>query len=260
MVRNVHARALNPAPKKIIHKVWDLLNFEDMNINIRSLMPQFFKLSKSTIIKGMQCERYLYLLKHKPKERTPHDAATLLRFAQGKDFEARYKATFANGTDVAAMLQKDVWSIGAAYTAAAIAEGKDQTLFEACFNHNDTLIMADICQVKANGDIDIYEVKNGTEVKDVFLRDMAIQYYVIKNAARGLQKFHLVLNDGLGGFLVKDMTSELEERSLDDVKTLIPTLLATLQLPSAPEVPMGERCHFPYECEYIAYCKKCMTF
>lgn len=221
-------------------------------------MPQFFKLSKSTIIKGMQCERYLYLLKHEPRERTPHDTDTLLRFAQGRDFETRYKATFENGKDVAAMLQKDVWSIGAAYTAAAIAQGQDQTLFEACFNYQNTLVMADVCQIKDNGDLDIYEVKNGTEIKDVFIRDMAIQYYVIKNATNGLLKFHLVLDDGQDGFLVKDMTSELE-RSLKQMQSLIPKLLDTLQRSSVPEITMGTQCYAPYECEYIAYCKRKMT-
>ncbi len=218
-------------------------------------MPQFFKLSKSTIIKGLQCKRYLYLLKHKPKEKTPHDIVTLQKFEKGRDFESDFKASFFNGVDVATTLKKDVWSIGASYTSAVIEQAKSAVLFEACFVHQSTLVMADVCVINAGGSFDIYEVKNGLEAKDVFIRDMAIQYYVISNAIKGLNKFHLVLNDGNDGFLVQDKT-ELLKTFLPQMQDEVIDLLQTIQLPNAPKIPMGAQCHAPYDCEYIAYCTK----
>ncbi|OJV50470.1 MAG: hypothetical protein BGO31_13980 [Bacteroidetes bacterium 43-16] len=225
------------------------------NINLRSLMPEFFKLSKTTLIKGMQCELYLYLLKHRPKEKTPHDALTLQKFDQGKSFEARFKDTFPGGIAVDQALGKDIYAIGSSFTKAIFEQGQAATLFEACFLYRQTLVMADVCQVYADGSFDLYEVKNGTEAREVFLRDMAIQYYVIKNTRQELRHFYLVLNDGEDGFVVKDMTETLEAE-LPRLEALVPRLLQTLLLPEAPEILMGAQCHKPYDCEYIAYCTK----
>ncbi|RYE00397.1 MAG: hypothetical protein EOP54_00395 [Sphingobacteriales bacterium] len=207
------------------------------------------------MIKGMQCERYLYLLKYKPKEKTPHDTLILQKFASGKSFEATFKDTFPGGTEVDKVLGKDIYAIGASFTKAVFEQKQAVTLFEACFLYRQTLIMADVCRLHEDGSFDIYEVKNGTEVKEVFIRDMAIQYYVIKNARPGLAHFYLVLNDGEDGFWVKDMTGLLEAE-LDRFEELIPRLLEILLLAEEPAVAIGEQCHKPYDCEYIAYCSK----
>lgn len=225
------------------------------NIHLRSLMPEFFKLSKTTVIKGMQCERYLYLLKHKPKEKTPHDALTLQKFASGKSFEATFKETFPDGLAVDKMLGKDIYAIGASFTKAVFEQRQVATLFEACFLHRQTLIMTDVCRINEDGSFAIYEVKNGMEIKAVFIRDMAIQYYVIKNARPGLAHFYLVLNDGEDGFVIKDMT-EVLETELNRFEALIPRLLETLLQAEEPAVAMGAQCHKPYDCEYIAYCTR----
>ena len=225
------------------------------NIHLRSLMPEFFKLSKTTVIKGMQCERYLYLLKHKPKEKTPHDALTLQKFASGKDFEATFKATFPDGKAIDKVLGKDIYSIGSSFTKAVFEQKQAAILFEACFLYRQTLIMTDVCRLHDDGRFDVYEVKNGTELKEVFIRDMAIQYYVIKNARPGLAHFYLVLNDGEDGFIIKDMT-EVLETELNRFEELIPRLLATLLQAEEPVVAIGEQCHKPYDCEYIVYCTK----
>lgn len=225
------------------------------NIHLRSLMPEFFKLSKTTVIKGMQCERYLFLLKHKPKEKTPHDALTLQKFASGKSFEATFKDTFPDSIAVDKILGKDIYAIGSSYTRAVFEQKKTATLLEACFLYRQTLIMTDICHLHEDGSFDVYEVKNGTELKEVFIRDMAIQYYVIKNARKGLVHFYLVLNDGADGFVIKNMTEALETE-LARFEYLVPRLLDVLLLAEEPEVAMGEQCHKPYDCEYIAYCTK----
>lgn len=224
-------------------------------IQLRSLMPEFFKLSKTTVIKGMQCERYLYLLKHRPKEKTPHDALTLQKFASGKSFEATFKETFPEGLAVDKVLGKDIYAIGSSFTKAVFEQRQAATLFEACFLYRQTLIMTDVCQLHEDGSFDVYEVKNGTEAKAVFIRDMAIQYYVIKNARPGLAHFYLVLNDGNDGFVVKDMT-EVLEKELRGFEELIPRLLELLLGAEEPAVAMGAQCHTPYDCEYIAYCTK----
>ncbi len=224
-------------------------------IQLRSLMPEFFKLSKTTVIKGMQCERYLYLLKHQPKEKTLHDILTLQKFASGKSFETTFKETFPGGVAVDKVLGKDIYAIGSSFTKAVFEQKQAATLFEACFLYRHTLIMTDVCRLHDDGSFDVYEVKNGTEAKEVFVSDMALQYYVIKNARPGLARFFLVLNDGEGGFVIRDMT-EVLEAELDRFEELVPRLLELLLSADEPAVAMGQQCHKPYDCEYIAYCTK----
>lgn len=223
-------------------------------INLRDLLPQFYTLTKSSVQKGLQCKKYLHLLRYKPASRTPHDAATLQKFSDGRSFEGLFKATFPEGVDVQQLLQKDVWSIGASYTAAALASGEPQTLFEACFIANKTLVMTDVCQVLADGSIDIYEVKNATEIKEVFIWDLAIQYYVIQQLyAERLRHFYLVLNNGQDGFVLHEMSAGLAEY-LPQLQQQIPELLQVLSSGRSPVICMGPQCRAPYPCEYIAYC------
>lgn len=225
-----------------------------MDINIRYLLPQFFQLSKSTFLKGKQCALYLYLLKNKPKEKTPHAIQTLEKFAAGKSFEAKIKAQFEEGIDVAALLNKDLWSIGAAYTKAALeATAEAVSLFEACFIYNNTLVMTDVCVKDKDHALTIFEVKNSTKLNEVFIDDAAIQYYVIKNLFPKIKAFNIVLNDGNDGFIYQDIKAALEQR-YPAVEKLVSELLQVLTEQKAPKMSVGDHCYNPYDCEYIAYC------
>ena len=203
----------------------------------------------------MQCERYLYLLKHKPKEKTPPSAETQIRFGKGRNFEGEFKATFPGGIDVVQEMNRDLWTQGASYTEAVFASKEPTTLFEACFIHQQTLVMTDVCQINEDGTYSVYEVKNSSSIKDVFMRDAAIQYYVCSQAQPQLEAFYLVLPNNENGFEITDVTEALKTR-LVQMKDEIPRLLEVLNLPKAPKIPMGEQCHKPYDCEYIAYCSK----
>jgi hypothetical protein len=225
-----------------------------MDINIRYLLPQFFQLSKSTFLKGKQCALYLHLLQNKPREKTPHSIETLEKFASGKRFEALFKEQFDGAIDLAALLQQDVWSIGAAYTKAALEETAEAvSLFEACFIYNHTLVMTDVCVKDKEGALTIYEVKNGNKLKQVFIDDAAIQYYVVKNLYPRIKAFNIVLNDGEGGFISRDIKTELEA-AYSKIEKTVSELLQALANPKAPKISMEPQCHNPYDCEYLAYC------
>ncbi|MFY4842848.1 DUF2779 domain-containing protein, partial [Aliarcobacter butzleri] len=55
-----------------------------------------------------------------------------------------------------------------------------ENIYEANFNFFGILVMVDILTIQ-NDEVSIYEVKSSTEVKDIYLHDVSIQYYVLKN-------------------------------------------------------------------------------
>ena len=52
-------------------------------------------------------------------------------------------------------------------------------IYEATFNFDNILVMVDVLHINADGSMEIYEVKSSTEVKNVYLHDASIQYYVL---------------------------------------------------------------------------------
>jgi hypothetical protein len=61
-----------------------------------------------------------------------------------------------------------------------------------------------------------------------------------------------VLNDGKDGFVVIDVTEDLQ-KSREFVMENIADLKKVLQS-TEPKIPVGNHCSFPYECEFKSYC------
>lgn len=203
----------------------------------------------------MQCPKYLYLNKYKPKERTPHDAETLQKFKEGKDFESIFKDRFAPAVDVAAVLAKDVYTMGASYTSALLERSEACTLFEACFLHEKTLVMTDVLLKNADGSYVIYEIKNSDQVKEVFLWDLSLQYYICTAVLQAPLRFHIVLNDGEDGYHIIDLTEELEAH-VTEMSEKVSAFLGILKQDQEPDIPMGPQCAYPYPCMFREYCTR----
>ncbi len=191
-------------------------------------------LSKSKYIRGLQCERALWLDVHEPRL-ARYTAEQMRRFDRGRDFEYAFKSRFPDGIDLSAELGRNV-DLYPARTAQlldglstpqslrdsspvsgehlgsspcqgegdrreAVGEGyKGVVLFEAGFLYDDVLVLADVVQQREDGTLDIYEVKSGTTLSETYRRDAALQHYVISHC-RGINTFSIVYNgvDGENG-------------------------------------------------------------
>lgn len=202
----------------------------------------------------MQCQKYLYLNKHKPKERIPHDAATLERFREGRDFEYHFKNRFSPAVDVSAVLGNDVYTMGASYTSAVLEQEPAVTILEACFISGKTLVMTDVL-VKEGDAYTIYEVKNSEQLKPVFIWDLSLQYYICSRVLQSPLTFNIVLNDGLDGYKIIDLTKELQA-NCTAMEEKVFTFQQLLSAPDVPEIHMGPQCEQPYACEFKAYCSR----
>ena len=246
-------------------------------------------LSKSKYIRGLQCDRALWLDVFNPRL-AKYTREQMQRFDRGREFEYAFKDTFPNGIDISAELKRNVDAypeltaqyldgvhtpsplrgtppnLGGEQDSTCISnspsklegvpEGRGRvsveeiTLFEAGFLYDDVLVLADVVHRNEDGTLDIYEVKSGTALSDTYRRDAALQHYVISHC-RPINRFCIVYN-GENRFDTIDLTEELEEQH-DEIARNIATMKEILRR-GEPDTPTGTHCLEPYACPYQHYC------
>ena len=211
-------------------------------------------LSKSKYIRGLQCERALWLDVHEPRL-ARYTAEQMRRFDRGRDFEYAFKFRFPDGIDLSAELGRNV-DIYPARTAELLDKGDDVALFEAGFLYDDVLVLADVVQQREDGTLDIYEVKSGTALSKTYRRDAALQHYVISHC-REVHSFSVVYNgadgvNGSNGFNIVDLTEELAAQHGEIEKNI--AAMKEILRHGEPATPTGQHCLEPYACPYQHYC------
>lgn len=222
-------------------------------------------LSKSKYIRGLQCERALWLDVHEPRL-ARYTAEQMRRFDRGRDFEYAFKATFPDGIDLSAELGRNV-DLYPARTAELLdlrpCSTAKTVLFEAGFQYDDVLVLADVVCQREDGSLDIYEVKSGTTLSDTYRRDAALQHYVISHCRR-IHSFSIVYNgvDGEHGangqdgrFAIVDLTEELAAEG-DRIAANIAEMKTIVRATAEPDTPTGQHCLTPYACPYQHHCQQ----
>ena len=215
-----------------------------------------WKLSKTAFIKGNQCIKYLYLDKFKKTERTPFSKEKENLFKEGHSFEAWVRETeFPDGINIKDKVGH--FAYFNAYTNYLINQAQKQIIYEASIIENEVLVMCDILIKQENGQIDIYEIKNNTAIKDVFKTDLALQYAICKKRFNDkLNSFNIILRNDYESrnWKIIDLSSDLEKQTAE-VNLKIEALKSVLKK-DEPQIDMGLHCYNPYQCEFIEYCQK----
>lgn len=206
-------------------------------------------LSKSKYIRGLQCDRALWLDVYNPRI-ARYSAEQMRRFDRGREFEYAFKDTFPGGIDISAELKRNVDAYPE-MTAMYLDKEAEVDLFEAGFLYDEVLVLADVVHKNTDGTLDVYEVKSGNVLSDTYKRDAALQHYVISHC-REINKFSLVFNDGNGGFLKENLTEELESQH-DEIARNVAAMKEILRH-GEPATPTGQHCLEPYACPYQHYC------
>ena len=143
------------------------------------------RLSKSTIIRGLQCEKSLYLYKHHYKSKDLHLIPST-SFDRGTNIGLLAQELFPNGVDASPETYfKMHESIGK--TLDFINKG-ETIIYEATFQFNDVIAALDIL-VKDDGGWKAYEVKSSTKVSETNIKMMPLQFYTIKNSRNRLKRY-----------------------------------------------------------------------
>ena len=220
-------------------------------------------LSKSKYIRGLQCERGLWLEVHNPRL-ARYPAATLARFRQGRDFEREFKETFPLGIDISRRLKGNIMQYPV-LTASLLSQAGEVVLFEAGFLYDGVLVLADVLHKAADGCVTVYEVKDSMAVSDTFRHDVAIQHYVIAHALPlvvtpdlfnpmpSLQHFYLLHHDDTGAFVPEELTDyalsqwDTTARNIARFKAVVAG--------AEPHIPISDHCQQPYACPFIGHCR-----
>ena len=220
------------------------------------------RLSKSTFIRGLQCEKSLYLYKHQYRLKDPTPSSLQSVFDQGTNIGLLAQELFPNGADASPENHfKMVESV--VKTQSFISQG-ESIIYEATFQYNNVLAALDIL-VKDDEGWKAYEVKSSTKVSETYIKDAAIQYYTITNSGIDLKDISIVhINNQYTKegeldihqlFTIESVYDQVLE-FLPRIPNEVQRLKNVIESPDIPNVDIGNHCSDPYECDFKGTCWK----
>ena len=220
-------------------------------------------LSKSTYIKGLQCEKALYLTKKHPYLRDKLSLEKRAKFQRGTDVGILAQQYFPGGVNMApnspSQFPKRVKE-----TMENLQNPAINVMYEAVFQHNDTLVMVDIL-VREGDQWRAIEVKSSLKLSPTYYNDASLQYYVLHGCKVPLSDFELM---HVNADYVKQGPIDVKQlfrlvSVMDYAREQEPIIAANVErlknvvaLPHAPQVEIGSHCHEPYDCDFLGHCWK----
>lgn len=214
-------------------------------------------LSKSKYLSGLQCEKRLWLEINDPDKASEITESQQRLFDQGKEVGMHARRYFGEGY----LIDKDRLRIYECVeeTGDAIARG-ESIIFEATFDYDNTIVMADIIKKNKDSSWDIIEVKSAGEVKDEYVPDLAVQRYVLEGSGLRINKTHImyinkecVYPDLSNLFVIEDVSHRVEE-IIHEVSRNISAFNNLVLLENEPKIVIGPHCDSPYSCPFKEYC------
>lgn len=219
-------------------------------------------LSKSTYIRGLQCEKSLFLYKNNYKDRDKLSSEQLETFKRGTNIGILAQELFPKGINVAPSHPSKYFE--AVLKTKELIANKHAVIYEAAFLENDVYVALDILEFKDNKWI-AYEVKSSLKISDTYIEDAALQFSIINKSGIELDDFFIIhinpnyvlnenfnLNDFFIFQSVKEVVIEKQiavNQKIDDLKTV-----ATSK--DLPKTEIGIHCITPYSCDFYNYCRK----
>ena len=152
-------------------------------------MAKTMSLSKSTLIRGLQCQKSLYLYKTAYNQRDKIDKVQQQIFNRGHRIGELAQKLFPGGRDVS---PPNPYSYDASIAATtALISLNFPVIYEASFKYQGVLVALDMLVLK-EGKWYAYEVKSSFKISKTYLLDAAIQYHVITKSGLKLEDFFIL--------------------------------------------------------------------
>ena len=214
-------------------------------------------LSKSKFTQGIQCNKILWLEKNGIEK-----------------MDSKNKNVLSNGTEVGELAKNlfgeyidiefnENLNVMIEDTKKYLSQD-NVVITEASFKYNNNFCSVDILK-KEHDYYEIYEVKSSTEVKDIYLWDIAYQYYILTNLGLKVKKACLVYINSYYErhgelniqelFKIKDV-SEFVLENQENIANKIDEINAYVEKEDEPIKDLGNHCVTPYDCPYFYYCTK----
>lgn len=220
-------------------------------------------LSKTLFIRGCQCHKSLWLKKYKPEWQDEESTEATARFASGNEVGELARDLFPGG--VLIPFEEDGERVpleDQLRRTKEAMEGGAKVIYEAAFQHDGIFVKVDLLRKRAKG-WDLHEVKAGTSVKDVYLLDSALQYFVLVGAGVPLGKVYVVhvntayVRDGdvdLDSLLTCQNVTNGVKGLQAEVRSATQKMRAALAQKKAPSIDIGPHCFEPYGCDFQGHC------
>tara|TARA_Y100001934_G_scaffold106907_1_gene131395 strand:+ start:259 stop:1773 length:1515 start_codon:yes stop_codon:yes gene_type:complete len=223
-------------------------------------------ISKSKYLRGLQCHKSLWLLQEGKIKKTPPSKSLQLIFDEGTRVGKEAQKLFPGGKLI--KYEGSTFDEKIAKTKEWLASG-ESTIYEATFEFDDILVMVDILTKGKNG-WEFYEVKsaakvyenNSIKIKDVYINDLAIQYYVLKGSGLNIASSFLVhinnqyVRQGLLEieklFAIVDLTKDVLGKQIEVAGQL--KVMRDVLCADEPKINIGAHCDKPYECDFKLHC------
>lgn len=220
------------------------------------------QLSKSSLIRSIQCSKSLYLYKHFYQLRDKVSRSQQQIFDRGQKVGLLARELFPGGKD---LTPPSVFAYDQSVAATkALISNNFPVMYEAAFRYNGILVALDIL-VHKEGKWYAYEVKSSLKISRTYLQDTAIQHYIITQCGLELEDFFIVHINGNfvrhGEIALEDLfkIQSVKEHALEQqpyIEQVIEDARKTIQADEIPEVEIGEQCFRPYSCDFQGYCWK----
>lgn len=220
-------------------------------------------LSKSTYIKGEQCEKALYLFKNRPFLRDKLSMEQRAKFKRGTDVGILAQQLFPGGINMTPS-SPSLFGKKVVETMQNLSNPAVNVMYEAVFQYDDTLIMLDIL-VREGDKWRAIEVKSSLSISQTYMKDAALQYYVLKGCNVPLSDIQLMyinadyVRNGdldLSQLFVFQSVKEYAEQYQDVIAKNIAHFKDIIKQPHSPKIPIGNQCDTPYRCEFHGHCWK----
>lgn len=217
-------------------------------------------LSKSRYCKCVQCENILWLSKYKPKCAVVEDNEAILE--NGRKVGELAKGLFGDYDDVP--YDNDINK--RIEKTRELLQNKPNVITEASFIYDNNFCSVDV--LKNSDGVEIYEVKSSTKVKDIYIDDVAYQYFVLSNLGLDVKKACIVYinNEYVRGkeldinqlFNIDDLTDLVlaKQNEIRDKINQINEFMQAHGSDNEPESHLRKDCFDPYPCSFWEYCTR----
>jgi hypothetical protein len=214
-------------------------------------------LSKSKYCTGVQCPKMLWMKKNMPEQfnQAVMNEDILTTGNKVGDLAMQYFGEFIE-------IPFDLGINGMLDKTQELLKENIPVICEATFQYNGDLCMTDILR-KVGDSYEIIEVKSSTECKDIYLHDMAFQYYILSQNGLNISKVCLMhINNQYVRqgelniqelFTLEDHTNEILTMQ-NGIETVIAHIKEVASQKDEPEIKISMQCDTPYECGYKGWC------
>jgi hypothetical protein len=223
-------------------------------------MSETHILSKSTFLRGVQCQKSLYLNHYHHELRDELEEGAQHRMRLGLQVGELARDLFPGGE--LARTKGPFIAKAALDRTRKLIDGGTPVIYEAAVQHDGVLTFLDIL-VRTDSGWHAYEVKSTTAVKDEHHLDVALQYFILNSLGMQIEDMFLLhLNRDYVRHGDLDLAALFTPISLLEQAQALQTAVAagieackaTLKCDSVPEIDIGPYCKDPVECDFIGHC------